>query len=564
MSPALVVLLLAVAAEPSANPAPDTVVVCPTEFRAAMKPWFDLRAGQGHRIAVVSNLGSPEEIRGRIAPLIQGGRLRFLLLVGGADPSLYADAVVRGRSVPMHYAKARVNVKWGSTPTIPTDNWYVQTEKASDENPVPGVAIGRLPAGSPEELAVMVKKIVAYEQSADFGPWRRRMNFVAGVGNFGPLADALLESAARMFLTENIPAEYHVSMTYGNWRSPYCPDPRRFHATAIERLDEGSLFWIYIGHSAPWETARMEVPGGEYPILRTPDVAASAETEGRPIAMFLSCYCGALDARGRCLASALVGSPGGPVAVVAATRMTMPYAITVMATNLTDECFRGRSETLGEALLHAKQNMLQQPDKHDARRAMLDSIATIISPSGKELAAERAEHVLLFNLIGDPLLRLRHPKPLEVRTAKTARPEEGESTALRRSTARQRWNSSCGAIAPPGSALSQRFSGQRRGVGRVDDVYQRANDRCLRTAEVAIREGRFEAIIDVPAEASGAATSAFLWPDEPTWRWDRPPSRSCGRKNRAAKRQSAGMTLPRIVDCNSTEYVGGNRQPRSG
>ena len=72
MSPALVALLLAVAAEPAADPAPDTVVVCPTAFRAAMKPWFELRASQGHRIAVVSNLGSPEEIRGRIARLIAG------------------------------------------------------------------------------------------------------------------------------------------------------------------------------------------------------------------------------------------------------------------------------------------------------------------------------------------------------------------------------------------------------------------------------------------------------------------------------------------------------------
>jgi hypothetical protein len=250
----------------------------------------------------------------------------------------------------------------------------------------------------------------------------------------------------------------------------------------------------------------MEVPGGEYPILRTPDVAALRGDQGRPIAMFLSCYCGALDARGRCLASALVGSPGGPVAVVAATRVTMPYAITVMATNLTDECFRGRSETLGEALLHAKQNMLQQPDKHDARRAMLDSIATIISPSGKELAAERAEHVLLFNLIGDPLLRLRHPKPLEVRTAKTApsggrleihgtSPIDGQATVelvLRRDRA-------------AGQCASRSvFPASDEELAALDDVYQRANDRCLRTAEVAIREGRFEAIIDVPAEASGA------------------------------------------------------------
>ena len=97
----------------------------------------------------------------------------------------------------------------------------------------------------------------------------------------------------------------------------------------------------------------------------------------------------------------------------------MPYAMTVMATNLTDEFFRGHCQTLGEALLHAKQKMLAEPDKSDARRAMLDSIAMVISPSGKELAAERAEHVLMFNLLGDPLLTLQRPKPIEVRIAKS-------------------------------------------------------------------------------------------------------------------------------------------------
>ncbi|MEI8375699.1 MAG: C25 family cysteine peptidase [Planctomycetota bacterium] len=505
MSPPLVALLLAVAASPVAEPTLDTVVVCPTEFRQAMKPWLELRTSQGHQIGVLSNLGSAEEIRGQILRRVQGGRLRFVLLVGGADPMLYKDAVVRARSVPMHYAKARVNVKWGSTPTIPTDNWYVQTDKASDENPVPAVAIGRLPAESPEELTAIIKKIVAYERSTDFGPWRQRMNFVAGVGNFGPLADTVLESAAKMFLTQNIPAEYHVSMTYGNWRSPYCPDPRRIHEAAIERLDEGSLFWVYIGHSAISETARMEVPGGDYPILEAADASALRGEVGRPIAMFLSCYAGALDARDRCLASALIGSPGGPVAVVAGTRVTMPYALTVMATNLTNECFRGRCETLGEAMLHAKQNMLKEPSKDDARRAMLDSIASMISPSGKELAVERAEHVLMFNLIGDPLLRMRHPKPMEVRIAKAVpaggslqidgtSPIDGRATVelvLRRDRIRGSWPSR--SVYPAGDEE----------LASLDEVYQRANDRRVKRVELGVREGRFQTQIDVPAEAAG-------------------------------------------------------------
>jgi hypothetical protein len=519
MSPTLLVILLAISADPlTATPAArestppatettfDTLVVCPAAFREALRPWFELRSSQGHHIAVMSNLATPEEIRAEILRASRGGRLRFVVLVGGANPALQDDAAVRARSVPMHYAQARINVKWGSTPTIPTDIWYVQTDAADDENPVPTVAIGRIPAESAAEVAVIVKKILAYERSTDFGAWRQRMNFVAGVGDFGPLADTVLESAAKLFLTQAIPPEYHVSMTYGNWRSPYCPDPRRFHQATVERLDEAALMWVYIGHSAVVETAAMQVPGGGYPILTASDAAMLRGAQGRPIAMFLACYAGAVDARGRCLASELLAAPGGPVAVVAGSRVTMPYAMAVLATNLTDECFRTPCDTLGEALLHAKQRMLGERDKNDTRRAMLDAVAEVVSPSGKQLAAERSEHVLMFHIIGDPLLSLRHPKPVELHLTRKATvgeplliegnsPIAGRATlelVLRRDRIRgQR---------PSRSAYPSRSDD----LAAFDDVYRRANDRCMKAVVLDLRGGHFQASLDVPDEAAGA------------------------------------------------------------
>ncbi len=160
----LVIFAAAPAEKTAADTSFDTVVVCPAAFHEAMKPWLELRAGQGRRVKLISNRGSAEEIRDEIRKTAGGGRLRFVLLVGGADPRMNNDAGVRARSVPMHYAAARINVKWGSTPTIPTDNWYVQAAGADDASPLPAIAIGRLPATSPEELAVMVKKIVDYER----------------------------------------------------------------------------------------------------------------------------------------------------------------------------------------------------------------------------------------------------------------------------------------------------------------------------------------------------------------------------------------------------------------
>ena len=160
------------------------------------------------------------------------------------NPAQDNDRAVRERCVPTHHARAVVNVKFGSEPEIASDNWYADL----DDDRLPDVAIGRLTPDSPADFAEMVQKILAYERSADFGPWRRQIQFIAGLGGFGPLADAVLESSAKSLIGSGVPAPYTTTMTYGSWQSPYCPDPREFRQVTIDRLNEGSLFWVYIGH----------------------------------------------------------------------------------------------------------------------------------------------------------------------------------------------------------------------------------------------------------------------------------------------------------------------------
>ena len=49
------------------NQAADTVVICPTEFRQALRPWVEYRTAEGHRLALLSNLGSTDQLRRQIA-----------------------------------------------------------------------------------------------------------------------------------------------------------------------------------------------------------------------------------------------------------------------------------------------------------------------------------------------------------------------------------------------------------------------------------------------------------------------------------------------------------------
>ena len=48
-------------------------------------------------------------------------------------------------------------------------------------------------------------KILAYERSQEFGPWRQRVNLIAGVGGFSPILDTVIETATSKLLTSCIP-----------------------------------------------------------------------------------------------------------------------------------------------------------------------------------------------------------------------------------------------------------------------------------------------------------------------------------------------------------------------
>ena len=245
------------------------VLVCPEQFRPAMASWVAYRQSQGHTVAIVSNLGTTDQIQAAIRRASPSEALKAVVLVGDVEAGMQQDAAIRRRCVPVHWARAVVNVRVGSEPHISTDQWCADL----DADGVPEVAVGRLTADSAEDVAAMVEKIIAYECSADFGPWRRRLNFVAGVGGFGALADTIIENSARMFLTHNIAPAYQVAMTYASWRSPFCPDPRLFRQTTLQSLNSGCQFWIYMGHGYPMHLDQVRVPGAEFPILSTADGA---------------------------------------------------------------------------------------------------------------------------------------------------------------------------------------------------------------------------------------------------------------------------------------------------
>lgn len=492
--------------------APDTLVICPRKFQTALQPWLDYRQNQGHRIQVVSPAFNSRRIKQQIKTVAERGRLEHVVIIGDSgDRNAEPDSLV-----VTDYVAAKVNVLFGSEPEIATDNTYADL----DEDGVPELAIGRLPVDSVQELKQAIERIIEYEREpmAETLPaagksaaskavdWQRRLNFIAGVGGFGQVIDGLIEQTTKQMITDLVPTAFQTSMTYGSWNSPYCPDPRRFSESAIERFNEGCLFWVYIGHGSRDRLDQVHMPDRSHSILELDSVPKLNCRNGSPIAIFLACYTGATDHEHDCLAETMFRQKRGPIAAICGTRITMPYAMSLLSLEMMHEYFSGESLTLGQLTMLAKQRMVQGSDHHPAYREMIEGMGKAFSPLPQLLDSERLEHVDLIHLMGDPLLRVKRPRSIKLAVAEQGvagetvkvtgvAPGTGELTlelAYRRDRLRERRPS------------RRKFDPSDAALSAYQVTYEKALDSTCNAQTISVTAGPFETELLVPAGANGA------------------------------------------------------------
>lgn len=387
----------------------DTLVICPPELRPDLQRWIDYRESQGHRLLVLAPPASAFELKQLIRQQARERQSKHLVLVGSA----------RGPEplVPVDLRLAQVNFFFGSELDIATDNSYADL----DQDGFPDLALGRIPVSTPGELRQYIERLIAYELDQPQTAWRRRINVIAGVGGFGGVADKTIENTVKILLGEHVPPGYDVSVTYGSWTSPYCPDPRQFSRVSLERFNEGCLFWVYVGHGSRHRLDTIRTPLGRYPVMDLPLTSLVSPREGRPIALFLACHTGAIDDPRTSLAETLLLREKGPIAVISGTRVTMPTAMGLLALGLLDQQFGSNTETVGEMLRQAKLQMLRAGGSAELAevREMIVGLNFLLSPRPDMLNQELSEHVHLFHLLGDPLTRVQRPAVLTLSLAST-------------------------------------------------------------------------------------------------------------------------------------------------
>ncbi|MFN9625736.1 MAG: hypothetical protein ACK6AT_05655, partial [Planctomycetota bacterium] len=152
-------------------------------------------------------------------------------------------------------------------------------------------------------------------------------------------------------------------------------------------------------------------------------------------------------------------------------------------------------------------------------RKIVTEMAQALNPSDHDLTLERREHVRLMNLLGDPLLKIPYPKPLELQVPSRATSGEilkisgtssqGGKLILELSMVRDRVPESVSAL--------RTYQGTQEDHHQMDKNYQDSNRLTVERIEQSIEAGSFEIDLQIPPGVSGRyVVSGYVYGD-PDW-----------------------------------------------
>lgn len=451
----------------------DWLAVGPRRLLAAVRPLEAHRKAQGLTTAVLAfedlsvDLADGSLDADAIRLAAEAIKPRFLLLVGDAARDGRPDD---GPWLPTYLVDTYQN---GASAT---DRLFVRSKDGE-----PAVAIGRFPCRTKDEVASLVAKTIAYE-SAPAASAQRELAFVCGEGRFGPMVDGMIENLFTQAVGKRVPSCFDVDVTYANPTSVYFFPPDDFAKRVIERLSQGPLIFDYVGHGATESLDTVHWGKKRFPIFTAADAAKVACPEGRnPIALITACWTGCFDQPERTVGEALLLNPKGAVAVLAASRISHPFANALLSLDLTQSLFEESGERLGTRVRKTLDGLSLESGGAEGKMVVSFGSSMLEEEGLADRLIEDERH--LYNLLGDPALVVKLPRrisvdaPAEAPAGTTVAVAAGEaelaSVTLERVRAPRNDLSGLDATAGPDSMKDAATE------ARVRDTYQRANDLVL-------------------------------------------------------------------------------------
>jgi hypothetical protein len=323
--------------------------------------WLDdlvaLRQAQGLRVKVVDvqdifdefsyGITSVEAIRHFLEYAYTGWEPpapQYVLLVGDSSYD-FRDNLQLGIT---NYVPAYLTFTRFMGETV-TDEWFV---KIGGSDAVPDLYIGRLPAQTAAEAAIMVNKILTYENTPNDKTWQKNTLLIADnpIEAYEATFERMNEDAAML-----LPAS--MNAPFKGYLNDYLT------AAALRddikaAINAGTLIVNYSGHGS------LQRFAGEG-IFRNSDVEDLTNSGRYPFVVAMSCltgYFGYLDPQTGpepSMAEALLRADGkGAVAALMPTGMTSTGGQHILDNALFEAIFNKDIRQLGPALVDAKQTLL--------------------------------------------------------------------------------------------------------------------------------------------------------------------------------------------------------------
>jgi hypothetical protein len=350
----------------------DLIIVTAPQFRAVLEPLVAARQKQGLRVAVVDvdqiydSFSHGEPRPEAIRAFVQHARMhwpapapRYLLLAGDAsyDPRGYLAGAEQD-IVPTQLVRTAFSGWTGS------DVWYALPDDGAET--LPTLAVGRLPAQTPEQLATMVAKTLEYESVDRTATWVHDALLVADNDEPG------FAEAAKAFGDQLAGYQSRAIAVEG--------DGSGTRQELAQAFVQGTGLLGYFGHGSVELWAQEK-------ILAVDDVAKLTNREKLPIVFTVTCLSGLFQHPVKpSLGETLVRAKnGGAVAALVPSSAAILTDQQVLAQGLAAAL--GASvgadgpKTLGDAILAAQQSITN----------VTDGVREVL---------------LTFNLLGDPTLPL--------------------------------------------------------------------------------------------------------------------------------------------------------------
>lgn len=379
------------------------LIVHAPQLTAVAQQWRDYRSACGWAAETLEARPGegPEALHERINKALPAelvaGRTVALLLLGDSD------------TVPcFRHPQTEPTIVDRADESFATDAPYAQLGPGREP-----MRVGRVPARDAAQAAAVLAKLRTRE-TASGGDWQRRLEIVAGEGRFGDY-DRMLETLTTGLLTSAVGPEYSIRASYCRHGSPWCPPPAEVSTIVREQLRGPALLFAYLGHGSAQGLDKLTAGPASTRILRAADLsdlarpASAGETAGVGVALLICCSAGWYDrADGTpCLAESMLLAEQGPLAVIAGSRPTHPYANAVVAREALAAMCQRRVENVGEL-----ESSIDRVLTHPAEADLIDALAAPIAIVQKwktPLPQLRGMHAELYNLLGDPCTRLPHP-----------------------------------------------------------------------------------------------------------------------------------------------------------